>query len=115
VKRRIAGFTPEGMTGKVTGYMIVGATSGGFAFGDTQFCLNLDRFPHAVLASTIMQHELFHAVQALARSANAAMAKRTSACLVRTDHAHSFTSRADPSFRLMIKPAVAWTAGTKSQ
>lgn len=69
VKARIAAFTPPSLTGRVTGYLIVGGTSGGFAFGDPQFFLNLDRFPSAVLASTIMEHELYHAVQALARKA----------------------------------------------
>jgi len=70
VKARIASFTPATLTGRVTGYLIVGGTSGGFAFGDPQFFLNLDRFPSAVLASTIMEHELYHAVQALARKAH---------------------------------------------
>jgi hypothetical protein len=70
VKARIATFTPSALTGRVTGYLIVGGTSGGFAFGDPQFFLNLDRFPSAVLASTIMEHELYHAVQALVRKAH---------------------------------------------
>ena len=70
VKARIAAFTPTTLAGRVTGYLIVGGTSGGFAFGDPQFFLNLDRFPSAVLASTITEHELYHAVQALARTAH---------------------------------------------
>lgn len=69
VKARIAAFTPPGLGGQVTGHLIVGGTSGGFAFGDPEFFLNLDRFPSAPLAATIMEHELFHAVQALARNA----------------------------------------------
>ncbi|MBW6524383.1 hypothetical protein KZ810_12815 [Sphingomonas sp. RHCKR47] len=69
VKARIAAFTSPTLKGRVTGYLIVGGTSGGFAFGEPQFFLNLDRFPSAVLASTIMKHELYHAVQALAREA----------------------------------------------
>ena len=73
-KARIAGFTPAGVSGHVTGYLIVGGTSGGFAFGDPQFFLNLERFPSAALAATIMQHELFHAVQGLARSGRHASA-----------------------------------------
>lgn len=70
VKARIAAFTPKALKGRVTGYLVVGGTSGGFAFGEPRFYLNLDRFPSAVLASTIMEHELFHAVQALALSAH---------------------------------------------
>lgn len=69
VKARIAAFTPPAVSGRVTGYLVVGGTAGGFAFGDPQFYLNLDRYPSARLASTIMEHELFHAVQALAQSA----------------------------------------------
>lgn len=67
-RARIATFTPATLRGEVTGYLVVGGTSGGFAFGEPAFYLNLDRFPSATLAATIMQHELYHAVQALARS-----------------------------------------------
>jgi hypothetical protein len=68
VKARIALFTPANVSGTVTGYVVAGGTSGGFAFGEPQFYLNIDRYPSAALASTIMSHELFHAVQALAQS-----------------------------------------------
>ena len=66
VKQRIALFTPPSLSGTITGYLIVGGTSGGFAFGDPEFYLDLAHFPSAPLASTILEHELFHAVQALA-------------------------------------------------
>lgn len=69
VKARIAAFTPAGLDGRVTGYLVVGGTSGGFAFGEPEFFLNLDQYPSPELAATIMSHELFHAVQALAQSA----------------------------------------------
>ena len=67
---RIKMFTPQDLSGKATGFLVVGGTSGGFAFGDPEFFLNLQLFPSAVLASTIMEHELFHAVQGMAESAN---------------------------------------------
>lgn len=67
---RIAEFTPPELSGKVTGYLVVGGTSGGFAFGEPEFFLNLQMFPSAVLATTIMEHELFHAVQGLAMAAH---------------------------------------------
>jgi hypothetical protein len=87
VKARIAAFTPAGLKGQVTGYLIVGGTSGGFAFGEPRFYLNLDRFPSATLASTIMQHELYHAVQALARAARpAAAVAKTTACVAAVAH-----------------------------
>lgn len=69
VQRRIALFAPPGLSGRVTGYMIVGGTSGGFAFGEPEFFLDLAHFPQAALATTITEHELYHAVQALAAAA----------------------------------------------
>ena len=86
VKQRIARFTPATLSGRVAGYLVVGGTSGGFAFGDPQFYLNLDRFPSATLASTIISHELFHAVQALARSAHQPSPEQEK-CVVGTAHA----------------------------
>jgi hypothetical protein len=39
VKARIAEFTPSSLSGHATGYLIVGGTSGGFAFGGPEFFL----------------------------------------------------------------------------
>jgi hypothetical protein len=66
VRQRIALFTPDRVHGTATGYIIVGGGSGGFAFGEPEFFLNLARFTSAPLARTIMTHELYHAVQGLA-------------------------------------------------
>ena len=77
-KQRIALYTPPGLDTAITGYFVVGGTSGGFAFGDPQFFLNLDYFPDAVLAATILEHELYHAVQGAAaptKARQAAIAK----------------------------------------
>lgn len=76
-KRRIALYTPPGLDAAITGYFVVGGTSGGFAFGDPQFFLNLDYFPDAVLAATILEHELYHAVQGAAAPSNARQAAIT--------------------------------------
>lgn len=81
-KRRIALYTPVGIDAAITGYFVVGGTSGGFAFGDPQFFLNLDYFPDAQLASTILQHELYHAIQGVAVAAPARRAGVTK-CLKR--------------------------------
>jgi hypothetical protein len=86
VKKRIVTFTPATLTGRITGYLVVGGTSGGFAFGDPQFYLNLEQFPSALLASTIMSHELFHAVQALAQSARKPSPEQGK-CIAGTAHA----------------------------
>lgn len=66
VQARIALFTPPRVAGKAMGYLIVGGTSGGFAFGEPEFYLNIARFPVPSLARIIMGHELFHGVQGLA-------------------------------------------------
>lgn len=65
-RRRIALFTPPTLATAITGYFVVGGTSGGFAFGDPEFFLNLDYSPDATLATTILEHELYHAVQGVA-------------------------------------------------
>lgn len=91
VKARIAQFTPSGLTGQVTGYLVVGGTSGGFAFGDPKFFLNLDRFPSPEVASTIMGHELFHAVQALARGSTKTTPAETQ-CLQADPHAQDVSN-----------------------
>ncbi|WP_294090228.1 DUF5700 domain-containing putative Zn-dependent protease [Sphingomonas sp.] len=80
-KRRIADYTPAGLDTPITGYLVVGGTSGGFAFGDPQFYLNLGYFPDARLATTILEHELYHAIQGAA--ASPARQARVSKCLAR--------------------------------
>jgi len=88
VKARIAEFTPSSLGGHVTGYLIVGGTSGGFAFGGPEFFLNLDRFPSAALAATIMEHELFHAIQGIARASSP---PADAACLAKIPHSEELS------------------------
>jgi len=66
VKRRLALFTPARVHGVVSGYLIAGGNSGGFAFGEPDFYLNMARFPSASFARVILAHELYHAVRGLA-------------------------------------------------
>lgn len=66
VKARIALFTPVRVRGVVKGYLIVGGPSGGFAFGEPEFFLNLARWPSPLVAKTVLTHELFHGVMGLA-------------------------------------------------
>jgi Putative zinc dependent peptidase (DUF5700) len=94
VKARIAAFTPAGLSGQVIGHLVVGGTSGGFAFGDPEFFLDLDRYPSATLAATIMEHELFHAVQAMAHAAYAPPSGAT-ACLARVPHGEQLSELYD--------------------
>lgn len=81
-RRRIALFTPANVTATISGYLVVGGTSGGFAFGDPSFFLNLDYFPDAALAATVLQHEMYHAVQGAARPTPAVTDARRQ-CLTR--------------------------------
>lgn len=90
VKARIALFTPGRVHGTVTGYVIVGGNSGGFAFGEPVFWLNLARFPSPLLAKTILAHELYHAVQGLAAGL-APQSEAAKKCLAAMPEADSLT------------------------
>ncbi|RAK51444.1 hypothetical protein DJ018_16030 [Phenylobacterium deserti] len=83
-KADMAPFVPAEATGQVTGYLVVGGTSGGFAFGEPAFYLNMERVPSARLAATILIHELFHAVQTQAQAGRASTAEGK-ACAVRRE------------------------------
>ena len=61
---RIDAFSPPKSTVKVSGYLVVGGTSGGFAFDDPDFFLNLDQFDEFAPARLLLAHEFYHAVQA---------------------------------------------------
>lgn len=89
-RARIAEFTPSGVGGQVTGYLVAGGTSGGFAFGEPEFFLNLDRFASAPLAATVMQHELFHAVQGIARTSRVSPAS-SAACMAKIPHSEELS------------------------
>ena len=65
VEQRVALFSPNGSTAKIEGYLIVGGQSGGFAFDQPKFYLNLNYFPEFDPARVVMAHELYHAVQAV--------------------------------------------------
>lgn len=79
VKRRVGMFTPARVHGLAIGYIVVGGTSGGFSFDKPQFYLNLAYFPSPLPAKTILMHELYHAVQNLARTSGSSAA--VDACL----------------------------------
>ena len=63
VEQRVAQFSPNGSTAKIEGYLIAGGQSGGFAFDEPKFYLNLNYFPEFDPAKVVMAHELYHAVQ----------------------------------------------------
>jgi hypothetical protein len=64
VVARVGTFSPPGSAGQIEGYLVVGGSSGGFAFGEPRFYLNLDYFNEFEPAKVVLAHELYHAVQA---------------------------------------------------
>jgi len=66
VKERVTRFAPDQLAFTLQGFLIVGGGSGGYAFGEPQFFLNLAYFDDYDVAKTVMAHELYHAMQAAA-------------------------------------------------
>jgi len=60
---RVNTFSPPNPKLAITGYLIAGGPSGGFAFGKPEFFLNLNYFDEFDTARVVMAHELYHAVQ----------------------------------------------------
>jgi hypothetical protein len=65
VIERVRMFSPPNPGTKIDGYLIVGGNSGGFAFGEPRFYLNLNYFNEFEPAKVVLAHELYHAVQAV--------------------------------------------------
>jgi len=63
VVTRVSTFSPADSKLAITGYLIAGGPSGGFAFGKPDFYLNLNYFDEFETARVVMAHELYHAVQ----------------------------------------------------
>ncbi len=64
VVHRVAQFSPPLAGADITGYLVVGGSSGGFAFDDSPgFFLNLGYFKEFDAAKVVMAHELYHAIQ----------------------------------------------------
>jgi len=63
IEKRIALFTPPGKQIRLQGYVVAGGDGGGYAFGRTEFYLNIGFMDEIVLAKVTTTHELYHAVQ----------------------------------------------------
>jgi hypothetical protein len=63
IEKRIALFTPKDADLHLQGYVIAGGDGGGYAFGGTDFYLNVGRIVEFVFAKSVTTHELYHAVQ----------------------------------------------------
>jgi Putative zinc dependent peptidase (DUF5700) len=63
VERRIMLFTPAGVNLNLEGYVVTGGDAGGYAFGSTDFYLDVARVDELLDAQSVTTHELYHAVQ----------------------------------------------------
>ena len=63
IEKRIALFTLPGAEIHLQGYIVAGGDGGGYAFGGTDFYLNLEFNDDMAVAKTVTTHELYHAVQ----------------------------------------------------
>ena len=65
VVERVGSFSPKSSMVRISGYLVVGGNSGGFAFDEPKFYLNLSYFNEFETAKVVLAHELYHAVQAV--------------------------------------------------
>jgi len=63
IEQRIALFVPPGTDIHLEGYVVAAGDGGGYAFGDTNFFLNIGIVDDIVVAQETTTHELYHAVQ----------------------------------------------------
>jgi Putative zinc dependent peptidase (DUF5700) len=63
IEQRIALFTPPHANIHLDGYIVAGGDGGGYAFGDTDFYLNIGIIDEFAVAKGVATHELYHAVQ----------------------------------------------------
>ncbi len=63
IEQRIAAFSPQGVPIHLQGYVVAAGDGGGYAFGGTDFFLNLTMVDDLVLAQNVTTHEMYHAVQ----------------------------------------------------
>lgn len=63
IQERIAQFSPQNMTVRLDGYIVAAGDGGGYAFGGTDFFLNIGIVDDFVVARNTTTHELYHAVQ----------------------------------------------------
>ena len=63
VIERVRRFSPAGASARIEGFLVIGGNSGGFAFEDPKFYLNLDYFNEFEPAKVVLAHELYHAIQ----------------------------------------------------
>jgi hypothetical protein len=63
IQQRIAQFSPPDADIRLDGYVVAAGDGGGYAFGGTDFFLNIGIIGDFALAKSTTEHELYHAVQ----------------------------------------------------
>jgi hypothetical protein len=63
IEQRIAMFTPSNANIRLDGYVVASGDGGGYAFGDTDFFLNIGIVDDLVVAKSTTVHEMYHAIQ----------------------------------------------------
>lgn len=63
IEKRIGLFTLPSSDIRLQGYIVAGGDGGGYAFGGTDFYLNIGFTDDIVLAKSVTTHELYHAAQ----------------------------------------------------
>ena len=63
IEQRIALFTLPDSNIRLQGYVVAGGDGGGYAFGDTDFYLNVGMVNEFAVVKSITTHEMYHAVQ----------------------------------------------------
>jgi len=63
IEQRIAAFSPQGVPIHLQGYVVAAGDGGGYAFGGTDFFLNLTMVDDLVVAQNMTTHDMYHAVQ----------------------------------------------------
>jgi hypothetical protein len=63
IEQRISMFTPTEADIHLEGYVVAAGDGGGYAFGDTDFFLNIGISDDFIIAKDVTTHELYHAVQ----------------------------------------------------
>ncbi|MFC6645437.1 DUF5700 domain-containing putative Zn-dependent protease [Granulicella cerasi] len=63
IQSRVAEFSPVDLQLPLEGYIVAAGDGGGYAFGSTDFYLNIGIMDELIVARTTIAHELYHAVQ----------------------------------------------------
>ncbi|SEB40322.1 DUF5700 domain-containing putative Zn-dependent protease [Terriglobus roseus] len=90
IQKRLAPFTPQGTDLPLQGYIVAAGDGGGYAFGGTDFYLNLGNMNDFLSARVTTAHELYHAIQGVFATSRGSfgdlpllegLSKTTQACL----------------------------------